>query len=59
MSNPLDIALIPEPGSKLLRYRGDTVTFTLTSTRPLKGSALLRTNLGQGSISRQQIIAAV
>ena len=59
MSNPADIALIPEPGSKLLRYRGDTVTFTLTSTRPLKGSALLRTNLGQGSISRQQIIAAV
>ncbi|HHI03806.1 MAG TPA: glycogen debranching protein, partial [candidate division Zixibacteria bacterium] len=35
------------------------MTFTLTSTRPLKGSALLRTNLGQGSISRQQIIASV
>ncbi len=59
MSIHMNMALKPEPGSKLLRYRGDTVTFTLTSTRPLKGSALLRTNLGQGSISRQQIIASV
>ena len=59
MSINANIALKPEPGSKLLRFRGDTVTFTLTSTRPLKGTALLRTNLGQGSISRRQIIASV
>ena len=59
MSNDVHMTLKPEPGSKLLRYRGDTVTFTLTSTCPLKGIALLRTNLGQGSISRQQIIASV
>jgi starch synthase (maltosyl-transferring) len=59
MSIDVHMKLKPEPGSKLLRYRGDTVTFTLTSTRLLKGTALLRTNLGQGSISRQQIIASV
>ena len=59
MSIDMTMTLKPEPGSKLLRYRGDTVTFTLTLTRPLKGTALLRTNLGQGSISRQQIILSV
>jgi predicted glycogen debranching enzyme len=55
----MHMTLKPEPGRKLLRHRGDTVTFTLTSTRPLKGTALLRTNLGQGSISRRQIISSV
>jgi starch synthase (maltosyl-transferring) len=59
MSNDVHITLKPEPGSKLLRYRGDTVTFILTSIHPLKGNALLRTNLGQGSISRQQIITSI
>ena len=59
MSNDVHMTLKPEPGCKLLRYRGDTVTFTLTSTRPLKGKAHLRTNLGQGSVYRQQIIASV
>jgi starch synthase (maltosyl-transferring) len=59
MPNPVEITLKPEPGSKLLRCRGDTVTFTLRSTLPLKGKALLRTNLGQAGISRQQIIAFV
>jgi predicted glycogen debranching enzyme len=55
----MNMVLKPEPGSKLLRYRGDTVKFVLTSTRPLKGTALLRTNLGQAGISRRQIIDSV
>lgn len=59
MPTHMNMTLKPEPGRKLLRYRGDTVTFTLTSTRPLKGTALLRTNLGQGSIYRRQIIDSV
>ena len=59
MPNDVHITLKPEPGSKLLQYRGDTVTFTLTSIRPLRGNAFLRTNLGQGSICRRQIITSV
>ena len=59
MSIHMTMTLKPEPGSKLLRYRGDTVTFTLTSTRPIKGTACLRTNLGQGGVYRRQIIDSV
>ncbi len=59
MSIHMTMTLKPEPGSKLLRYRGDTVTFTLTSTRPIKGTACLRTNLGQGGVCRRQIIDSV
>jgi starch synthase (maltosyl-transferring) len=59
MSNEFHLTFEPTPGSKLLRYRGDTITFILTSTDPLKGCAFLRTNLGSGSVVRQQIIAAV
>ena len=49
----------PQPGSKLLRFSGDTVTFTLTLNRPGSGTGWLRTNIGYADISRREIIRAV
>ncbi len=49
----------PEPGRHQLKFRGDTLTVTLTLTRPRKGRAWLRTNIGKASVTRKEIIAAV
>jgi starch synthase (maltosyl-transferring) len=49
----------PEPGRHQLKFRGDTLTVTLTLTRPRKGRAWLRTNIGNASVTRTEIIAAV
>ena len=59
MPTDIHMTLDPPPGRKLLRYRGDTLTFKLTLDQPAVGHAFLRTNLGQGSITRQQIIGSV
>lgn len=47
------IALKPHPGSRLLKFRGDTLTFTLTLPEQRKGTAYLRTNLGHADIARK------
>jgi len=59
MPKDIQITLDPAPGSMLLRYRGDTIEFTLRINQPMQGQAFLRTNLGRGKIIRQQIREAV
>ena len=43
----------PEPGSRLLKFCGDTQVFTATLSQPMTGRAWLRTNIGHGRIARQ------
>ena len=49
----------PVPGTRILMFRGDTQTFTLSLTHPEKGSAWLRTNIGHAQIARNEIIREV
>ena len=49
----------PEPGSRLLKFCGDTQVFTATFSQPITGKAWLRTNIGHGRIARQEIIRQV
>ncbi len=49
----------PQPGKKLLRFSGDTVTFTLTLDRPRNGAGWLRTNIGYADVTRKEIIREV
>lgn len=49
----------PSPGGRILKFRGDTVTFRLTLDRPLPGSAWLRTNIGFARTARSEIIRNV
>ena len=46
----------PKPESFLLKWRGDSLTVTLTLEAPRKGRAAFRTNLGRASVRRQEII---
>ena len=46
----------PNPESFLLKWRGDTLTVTLTLDKPRKGRAAFRTNLGRASVRRREII---
>jgi starch synthase (maltosyl-transferring) len=58
--NNSDIVLQePAPGQHLLRFRGDTQTFTLSLGRIEKGNAWLRTNIGYADIARDEIIREV
>ncbi len=59
MDTPLNLRQEPSPGVHLLRFRGDTITFTLSLSSPRPGSAWLRTNLGQAAIGRREIIRQV
>ncbi len=49
----------PDPDLHLLKFRGDTQTFTLTLDRPRQGKAWLRTNIGSAATYRQEIIRNV
>ncbi|MEN8691395.1 MAG: amylo-alpha-1,6-glucosidase [Desulfobacterales bacterium] len=49
----------PAPGCRMLKYRGDTLTFHLTLERPRQGSAWLRTNMGSGKVIRNEIVRNV
>ncbi|MGD9730812.1 MAG: amylo-alpha-1,6-glucosidase [Desulfamplus sp.] len=46
----------PQPGSSMVMFCGDTITFTLTISEPLQGEAWIRTDLGNVSVSRREII---
>ena len=50
---------LPHPGSRILKFRGDTLTFTLTLDQPYRGEAWLRTNIGSASTIRREIIRNV
>ncbi|MDI6795770.1 MAG: amylo-alpha-1,6-glucosidase [Desulfatibacillaceae bacterium] len=49
----------PLPDESLLRFCGDTLTFSLTVPGDRKGAAFLRTNIGQGRTTRREIIDQV
>ena len=49
----------PEPGTHLIKFKGDTITFTLDLNDTLSGRAWLRTNLGQAGVIRKEIIRAI
>ena len=49
----------PSPGFHILRFRGDTETFTLTISKSEKGSAWIRTNIGRAKHIRFEIIRQI
>ena len=59
MKNSKSVIHNPAPGNRILMFRGDVCSFTLTLPHPQKGSAWLRTNIGHGEITRREIITEV
>ncbi|MCK5508571.1 MAG: glycogen debranching enzyme N-terminal domain-containing protein, partial [Desulfobacterales bacterium] len=59
MNNSILIIQNPVPGTRLLLFRGDTKTFTLSLLCKEEGSAWLRTNIGHAGIAREEIIREV
>lgn len=58
--NPSDaIRQDPPPGARLVRFRGDTLRFTLALAAAVPGTAWIRTNIGHAAVARRAIIAAV
>jgi len=49
----------PNPGQRLVKFCGDTATFTLTLPYAWEGSAWVRTNIGQAELIRTEIIRQV
>ncbi len=49
----------PAPGQRILAFRGDTQSFSLSLPKAEKGTAWLRTNIGHGRIKREEIIREV
>lgn len=49
----------PAPGAHRLRFRGDTLVFSLSLPKGLKGAAWIRTNLGHAAVARHEIIDEV
>ncbi|MFV9645668.1 MAG: glycogen debranching enzyme N-terminal domain-containing protein, partial [Desulfobacterales bacterium] len=59
MNNSDRIIQNPAPGTHLLLFRGDTITFTLLLPCNKKGRAWVRTNIGHTEITRDEIIKEV
>ena len=59
MNTPLVISQVPQPGIRLLKFRGDALTFTLILSELREGRAWIRTNIGHGDIRRKEIIREV
>ena len=59
MDNTDQIIQDPCPGSRILKFRGDTQTFALYLNRAQKGHAWLRTNIGHAQIARKENINQV
>jgi len=59
MQNQIHLVQDPSPGSRCLVYSGDTLTFRLSLSEPIQGSAWIRTNLGYAAISRKERIRQV
>ncbi len=49
----------PVPGARVVKFCGDTVTFTLGLAHPENGTAWVRTNIGRAAIIRREIIRQV
>ena len=59
MNNSSRVIQDPSPGTRILMFRGDTRSFTLSLSLPQKGNAWLRTNIGHAQITRGEIIRDV
>ncbi len=46
----------PSPGTRMIRFSGDTVAFSITVSKMPDGYAWLRTNIGQVDVIRESII---
>ncbi|RJP94665.1 MAG: glycogen debranching protein [Desulfobacteraceae bacterium] len=49
----------PAPGTSCVRFRGDTITFSLDLSNAVSGNAWLRTTLGKTKTTRNEIIQTV
>jgi len=49
----------PLPGTRLLRFCGDVICFSLTVPAGMTGKAFIRTNLGHARIARREIIRQI
>ena len=49
----------PSAGQRLVRFRGDELTFRLELSSPVRGRAFVRTNLGHARTTRREIIEQV
>jgi hypothetical protein len=49
----------PPPGTRLVKFCGDTLTFTLTLPHSQTGSAWVRSNLGHARLTREEIIREI
>ena len=47
----------PVPGDFILKWRGDKLQVALELDRPQKGRAVFRTDIGNASVLRREIIA--
>ena len=56
MTESISLRQHPDPGHRILRFRGDVQRFRLYLDRPRNGSAFLRTNIGHVHESRREII---
>jgi len=59
MNNSSWVIQDPAPGKRILIFRGDTRTFKLSLSHPVKGNAWLRTNIGYAQITRREITRKV
>ena len=59
MTQDNQIIQTPLPGTRMIRFCGDLLTFTLTLPRTQAGSAWVRTNIGHAKIIRNEIIKEV
>ena len=59
MDNSITVSQNPAPGTKLLRFRGDTETFTLSLSKKETGNAWVRTNIGHAGVIRNEIIREI
>jgi starch synthase (maltosyl-transferring) len=53
------IVQYPEPGTQRLRFRGDTLTFSVTIPDGETGTAWVRTNIGRAGVIREEAIRFV
>ena len=59
MTQDAQIVQNPLPGTRMIRFCGDLLTFTLTLPQSQSGTAWVRTNIGHAEIIRNEIVREV
>ena len=59
MTQDAQIVQDPRPGSRMIRFCGDLLTFTLMLPQSQSGTAWVRTNIGHAEIIRNEIVREV